>query len=191
MTNTSQAFSPTLVVVGGPVGVGKSTAAQAAARLLRAQGVSVACMDLDLLFCMIRQREGFDDPATWQAAQRAAAVMADHCFVDVADVVIVEGGFLNAADHHQLVGSLQRQPQPRTVFVTLHATFEAVLQRVMADTDPGRVASKVPATLRQLYASYEKAQPYLRQATCCITAQGCALEKVAEQIAQRVLKPAR
>lgn len=176
--------SRTLVVLTGPVGVGKSTSANAAARDLRAFGASVACLDLDQLYCMVRQRDGFDDQATWRAARQTAAVLSDHFLQRVANVVIVEGGFLTEVEQHELIDQLRSQSN--TVFVTLHASFDTVHARVMADTDPDRVASKVPAFLRHLYAEYEAAMPFLRDATTCIEVDHSDVEQVGKQIAALV-----
>ena len=177
--------SRTLVVLTGPVGVGKSTSANAAARDLRASGASVACLDLDQLYCMVRQRDGFDDQATWRAARQTAAVLVDHFFERVASVVIVEGGFLTEAEQHDLIDQLHSQPH--TLFVTLHASFDTVHARVMADIDPHRVASKVPAFLKHLYtAEYEAALPFLRGATTCIDVENSDVEQVGKQIAELI-----
>jgi shikimate kinase len=176
--------SRTLVVLTGPTGVGKSTSANAVARDLRASGASVACLDLDQLYCMVRQRDAFDDQATWRAARQTAAVLSDHFLQRVANVVIVEGGFLTEVEQHELIDQLHSQSH--TVFVTLHASFDTVHARVMADIDPGRVASKVPAFLRHLYAEYEAAMPFLRDATTCIEVDHSDVEQVGKQIAALV-----
>jgi shikimate kinase len=176
--------SRTLVVLTGPTGVGKSTSANAVARDLRASGASVACLDLDQLYCMVRQRDGFDDQATWRAARQTAAVLSDLFLQRVANVVIVEGGFLTEVEQHELIDQLHSQSH--TVFVTLHASFDTVHARVMADIDPGRVASKVPAFLRHLYAEYEAAMPFLRDATTCIEVDHSDVEQVGKQIAALV-----
>jgi shikimate kinase len=173
--------SRTLVVLTGPVGVGKSTSANAAARDLRASGLSVACLDLDQLYCMIRQRDGFDDQVTWQAARQTAAVLADHFLQQVASVAIVEGGFLTGAEQHELIDQLRSQPH--TLFVTLHASFDTVHTRVMADSDPHRVASKVSTFLKHLYTEYEAALPFLRGATTCVQVDNLDAEQVGKQIA--------
>ncbi|QTN27361.1 adenylyl-sulfate kinase [Rhodoferax sp. AJA081-3] len=176
--------SRTLVVLTGPVGVGKSTSAHAVARHLRSAGVPVACLDLDQLYCMTRQREGFDDQDTWRIARHSAAVLTEHFFEQFANVVIVEGGFFNKTEQHQLVDALQSRP--RLVFVTLHASFDTVQGRVMDDADPGRIASKVPAFLRHLYAEYEAALPFLRDASTGIQADDADAEQVGRQIAALV-----
>ena len=158
--------TPRLLLLTGPVGVGKSTSAQAAARHLRAGGLAVACVDLDQLYCMVRQSEGFGDPSTWRLARQTAALLAESFFNRVADVVIVEGGFLTQAELDDLTDALRSRPKLK--FVSLHGSYETVHARVMADTDPGRVASKVPAILRGLYAEYQQALPFLLKATTCV-----------------------
>lgn len=177
----NSSFPPTLVVLTGPVGVGKSTTAGAAARILRESGLTVACIDLDQIYCMIRQRPSFDDQGTWLLARQSTAALAEHFFGCVASVVIVEGGFLTKSEQCELLEALQSKP--RTEVITLHASFETVYARVMADTDPGRVASKVPTILRQLYVEYEDALPFLRENTKCIDVNNHDVEHVAMQVA--------
>jgi shikimate kinase len=172
--------SHTLLVLTGPVGVGKSTTASAAARQLRGFGLAVACIDLDQIYCMIRQREGFDDQDTWRMARQSAAALADHFFNRVASIVIVEGGFLTQEEQDELIEALPSKPH--TEFVTLHASFDTVHARVIADSDPGRVASKVPAILKELYVEYEAALPFLRETTKCIQVDNCSVEQVATHI---------
>lgn len=176
--------SRTLVVLTGPVGVGKSTSAQAAARHLRSAGLSAACLDLDQIYCMVRQRDGFDDQETWRMARHAAAVLADHFFEQFARVVFVEGGFLAEVEQRQLMDALKSRPC--VMFITLHASFDAVHTRVMADADPGRVASKIPAFLRQLYGEYEAALPFLHSASTGIQVDDADVEQVGMQIAALV-----
>jgi shikimate kinase len=173
--------SRTLVVITGPVGVGKSTAANVSARQLRATGLSVACVDLDQLYCMARQQDGFDDEGTWRIARQTAAHLCDHFFQCVASVVIVEGGFLKKEEQDELVDGLNAKPHIH--FITLHASYETVQTRVMADADPGRVASKIPSILRRLYTEYEAALPFLRNASNFLQVDTHDVEQVGEQIA--------
>lgn len=177
----NSSFPPTLVVLTGPVGVGKSTTAGAAARILRESGLAVACIDLDQIYCMIRQRPSFDDQGTWLLARQSTAALAEHFFGCVASVVIVEGGFLTRSEQAELLEALPSTP--RTEIITLHASFETVHARVMADTDPGRVASKVPTVLKQLYVEYEAALPFLRETTTFIEADNRDVGQVAMQVA--------
>lgn len=171
----------TLVVLTGPVGVGKSTTAGATARILRGHGLTVACIDLDQIYCMIRQRDGFDDQRTWLSARKAAAALTEHFFGHVASVVIVEGGFVTESEQCELLEALRSTP--RTEIVNLHAPFHIVQARVMNDSDPGRVASKVPTILKQLYVEYEASLPFLQRNTKCIDVQSYNVEQVAMQVA--------
>jgi len=170
-----------LVVLTGPVGVGKSTTAIATARILRGYGLTAACIDLDQIYCMIRQGDGFDSQDTWMSARQATAALTEHLFEKVASVVIVEGGFLTESEQRELLEALRSKP--RTEVITLHAPFDTVYARVMADSDSGRVASKVPTILKQLYVEYETALPFLQRTTKCIDVQYCDVEQVALQVA--------
>jgi shikimate kinase len=175
----------TLLLLTGPVGVGKSSTAQAAARLLRAQGVGTACVDLDQLYVMARQEEGFGSAATWQLARQSALLLAEKFLQTQADVVIVEGGLLAPGD----LLDLQAASGIRCCFVSLHASFDTVSSRVMADTDPGRVASKQPAILRALHDEYEAALPFLRERSVCIDADARPTEAVADELVAVMLRP--
>ncbi len=175
----------TLLLLTGPVGVGKSSTAQVAARLLRAQGIGTACVDLDQLYVMARQEEGFGSAATWQLARQSALLLAEKFLQTQVEVVIVEGGLLVADDLHDL----QPSPGIRRCFVSLHASFKTVSARVMADTDPGRVASKQPTILRALHDEYEAALPYLRERSVCIDADVRPAEAVAAELLVVLLQP--
>jgi shikimate kinase len=174
----------TLVVLTGPVGVGKSTTAGATASILRGYGLTVACIDLDHIYCMIRPSDDFDSRETWLLARQASAALTEHFFEKVASVVIVEGGFLAQTEQNELLQALQTKP--RTLIVTLHAPFDTVYARVISDTDPGRVASKVPTIFKQLYVEYETALPFLQSTTKFIDVQNCEVEQVAHQVADAV-----
>ncbi len=176
---------PVLLVLTGTVGVGKSTSANTTAKQLRLYGLSVAWIDLDLVYGMLRQREGFDDPDIWRATRRCAAVMASHCFADASDVVIVEGGVHTPDELADIVDAPQAQHE--AVFVSLHARYETVHARVMADSDPGRVASKVPALLQRLYTEYDAAAPFLREASTCIGLDALSAEQAGQHIAALVM----
>jgi shikimate kinase len=178
---TAHHYSPSiLVVLTGPVGIGKSKTANAAARVLRGYGMTTACVDLDQIYCMIRQSDGFDSQGTWLSARQITAALTEHFFEKIARVVIVEGGFITEAEQRELLDALQSKP--RIEIITLHAPFDTVYVQ-MADSDPGRVASKVPTILKQLYFEYETALPYLEKSTKLIDVERYDLEQVALKVA--------
>ena len=83
----------TLVVVTGPVGGGKSTVALVLAQQFREMGRPSAVIDLDLVYCMVRQVEGFGEQNVWMTARRGASTLVDAFFSEGMEVVIVEGEF--------------------------------------------------------------------------------------------------
>src|SRR5688572_7013385 len=97
-----QRFERQLIVVTGPVGGGKSTTAIALAACLRRKDASIAVIDLDQIYCMARQRDGFDEPRIWIAARRAAATLANSFFDSGMDVVIIDGEFFTDDERRQL-----------------------------------------------------------------------------------------
>jgi thymidylate kinase len=175
-----------LIVLTGPVGAGKSTTALAIAERLRSQGVGTASIDLDQIYCMARQRTGFDDEEVWKVARHGAAALSDVFFSTVADVVIVEGGFYNADEISALADHVATNV--RLDVFTLRVSFERALERVAADPDPGRVASRNPEVLKWLHDQFVTALPYLNLHSTVIEADLESIDDVAAQIAELIFR---
>jgi shikimate kinase len=173
-----------LIVLTGPVGGGKSTTALAVAELLRARGVGAASIDLDQIYCMARQREGFGDEEIWNIARRGAAALSDVFFATVADAVIVEGGFHDATEIEGLADNVTTEV--RVDVIALQVSFDRTLERVVADTDPGRVASRNPAMLKPLHDQFVAALPYLKANGTVLETDRESVHGVASQIVQLV-----
>ncbi len=172
----------TLFVLTGPVGGGKSTTALALAKRLRGCGQSAAVIDLDLVYCMARQSDGYAEQEVWARARRGAAALSDRFFCEGIQVVIVEGEFFCQAELDALWGALATPAELR--FVTLDVSYEQALARVSGD--PTRGLSRDPAFLRRLHDSYLAALPFLREVGPVIAADLGSLEQLAESIlAQR------
>ena len=140
-------FEPLLVVLTGPVGGGKSTVALALATRLRASGHPTAVIDLDLVYCMARQRDGFADEDTWRTARRGAAVLADAFFDSGAGVVVVEGGFFTREECEGLADHLTSNA--RMSVVTLNVSFDQALhraQRSQQERDPSQAEEAATPT---------------------------------------------
>jgi shikimate kinase len=174
-----------LVVLTGPVGAGKSTTAAALAAHLRGLGLRTAHIDLDLIYCMARQRDGFGDEDIWKLARCGAAALADAFFRADARAVVVEGGFFTLGERDELVDCLSTDA--RVVAVTLQASFDCVARRVQADPDPGRVASRNPAILRKLHSEYVSARPYLTKNSAVVDTDDLSIGDVVDQIARFVV----
>jgi shikimate kinase len=175
-----------LIVLTGPVGGGKSTTALGVAERLRSLGLGAASIDLDHLYCMGRQRAGFGDEEIWKVARRGAAALSDVFFSSVADVVIVEGGFYNAAEIEGLVDHVATEVQVDVI--TLRVSFERTLERVLADPDPGRVASRNPEVLRWLHDQFVAALEYLGANSTLVEADLESADGVVVRIVERVLR---
>lgn len=173
-----------LLLISGPVGIGKSSAALLTAQRLRAAGVPTAVLDLDEIYKMLRQRDGFSEPQVWQHARRAAAQLAAYAWQQLARVVIVEGSFHTQEELDELRSGAG---DATCHLVSLCAPYEIVHQRVMHDPDPRRVASKVPAFLQQLYAEFEAALPLLREQGWCLDVGALTAEQVAQRLADEIL----
>jgi shikimate kinase len=179
------ARAKTLVLLTGPVGAGKSTTAIAVTKELHAQGIGAAYIDLDQLYCMARQRDGFGDEAIWHVARRGAGELSDLFFATVADVVVADGEFFSQRERSQLLEAMQTDA--RVVAVTLKVNFDNVLARVSNDPDPGRVASRIPAILRRLHAAYESAMPFLDVHSRCIETDGARFDEVVGKVVALLL----
>lgn len=177
-----------LLILTGPVGAGKSSTAAALTAHLRAQAIAAASIDLDLIYCMARQRDGFGDEAVWPLARRGAAALAGVFFRADVQVVVLEGACFSADERSELMDGLDSDVD--LVAVTLQVSFEAALRRVQADPDPGRVASRIPATLRALHQQFLAAMPYLAQTSMLVEADQLPLQEVVERIAAVVMMDA-
>jgi shikimate kinase len=175
-----------LVVLTGPVGSGKSSTASAVATQLRALGLPTANIDLDLVYCMARQRDGFGEEDVWKVARRGAAALADVFFRSDVRAVVVEGGFFTQVERNDLIDALSTDV--RVVAVTLQVSFDCALRRVQADSDPGRVASRNPVILRWLHDQYVAAIPYLSQCSTVVDANEVLIQDVVDRITELVIE---
>ena len=97
---------PLLVIITGPVGGGKSTVALALADHFRATGQMTAVIDLDRVYIMARQIDGYGEASIWAVARRGAAALADSFYADGIQVVIVEGEFFTRDELETLYDAL-------------------------------------------------------------------------------------
>ena len=155
-----------LVVITGPVGGGKSTVSLAVADRFRQSGRMAAVIDLDMVYCMARQAQGYDELSVWTTARHGAAALADAFFADGIDAVIVEGEFFTQAELDVLCDSLATPVELR--FVSLVVSYEQALRRVLGD--PSRGASRDPEFLKRLHAQFVAALPFLRAASRMVEA---------------------
>ncbi len=174
-----------LVVLTGPVGGGKSTVALALATQLRAYGHPTAVIDLDLVYRMARQRDGFADEKTWRAARRGAAVLTDAFFECGARVVVVEGGFFTQEEFDGLRDHVASSARLR--FVTLKVSFEQALHRAKSDPNTSRVVSRDAEVLRLLHEQFAEALPFLRASSLVVDADQLSPIELARSIAESVL----
>lgn len=171
-----------LVVITGPVGGGKSAVALALADHFRESG-RAAVIDLDLVYCMVRQVEGYGELDVWTTARRGAAALADTFFADGIDVVIVEGEFFTQAELDVFRNSLATPVEHR--FVSLVVSFEQALRRVSGD--PSRGASRDPEFLKRLHAQFVAALPFLRASSRIVEADRQTPGEIAACIAAKML----
>ena len=172
-----------LVVLTGAVGAGKSTTALALAIHIRSLGRTAAVVDLDEVYCMVRQHEGFDEPAGWDAARRGAAALADSFFASGLEVVVVEGGFFTPDERRQLRDSLGSKVEEE--YFTLLVSYEEALRR--ARGDPRRGASRDPKFLKWLHDNFVKALPYLESASVLVRADDRTPKELAALMVDAVL----
>jgi shikimate kinase len=146
------------VILTGPVGGGKSTTALALAERFRTRRQTVAVIDLDVVYCMARQVDGFGEMNIWTTARHAAAALADAFFRDGFDIVIVEGEFFSQDELDALYTRLTTPAERH--FVTLAVSLEQALHRVAGDASRG--LSRNPDFLGWLHAQFVQSLPFLR-----------------------------
>ena len=174
-----------LVVLTGPVAGGKSTVALALATQLRASGHPTAVIDLDIVYCMARQRDGFADEDTWRSARRGAAVLAEAFFDSGARVVVVEGGFFTQHEFDGLCDHMASSVRLR--LVTLMVSFEQALQRAQSDPDPSRIVSRDAEVLRLLHGQFVEALPFLRAKSLVLDADRLSPSELALSLADSIM----
>ena len=166
------------------MGGGKSTAAEALADVLREAGRVPAVIDLDLVYCMARQKEGFGDEGVWRIARRAAASLAGRFFGDGLDLVIVEGSFHDESECGDVRDALNTDVE--TKVVALNVSYEETVRRVEADPAADRVLSRDPKVLRYLHSRFVEALPFLVNVGFVIDADALTPLDTARAIASRV-----
>ncbi len=172
-----------LVVLTGAVGAGKSMTAIALASHLRSLGRTAAVVDLDEVYCMVHQHEGFDEPAGWDAARRGAAALADSFFASGLKVVVVEGEFYTPDERRQLRDNLGSKVEEK--YFTLLVSYEEALRRARGDST--REASRDPKFLKRLHDNFVKALPYLESASVLVRADDRTPEELAALMVDDVL----
>lgn len=181
-------FERLLVVLTGPVGGGKSAVALALATRLRASGHPTAVIDLDLVYCMARQRDGFADEETWRTARRGAAVLADEFFDSGAKVVVVEGGFFTQEECDGLCDHIASGRRLR--LVTLNVSFERALHRAQSDPNRGIFSRDRKKFLRLQHGEFAEALPFLWANSLVLDADRPSPVELARSIAESVLADA-
>lgn len=167
-----------LIVITGPVGAGKSTTGVALAATLRRAGVEVALLDLDELYLIVRQQDGYGEPAAWARARHGAGALASALFSTAMAVVIVEGEFFSADELDALLTPIPADVI-RYVF-TLRVSYARVLAHVQGD--PSRGASRDPAFLHWLHTSFVQALPFLEHASTVLDTDALTLEQIVARI---------
>lgn len=175
-----------LILLTGPVGGGKTTVAEALAKTLRKAQRAAAVIDLDVLYCMARQSDGFGDEVVWETARRGAAALANHFFDSGLDAVIIEGSFHNEGERDDVTNHLRHDAH--TILVALKVSLNETVRRVEADPAPDRVLSRNPEVLRYLHSEFETALPFLNASGAVIEADSLSPAYLAEAILERILK---
>jgi shikimate kinase len=174
-----------LIVVTGPVGGGKSTVARRLGVLLRSAGLETGVVDLDELYRMARQSDGFGDLATWKIARRGAAAFAESVYASGFEAVIVEGGFFSEEEYMDLKRHIHSAV--RETFVTLLVSPPEALRR--AQLEPWRGSSKLPEGQKHHAAEFKAALPFLRASSVVLPADAADPDELAASISQLVLAP--
>ena len=174
---------PLLMLLTGPVGGGKSTVARAIVDRFRNLGRAVAVIDVDLVYCMVRQRDGFNEINVWHTARWGAAALADVFFARGLDIVVIEGGIFSQEARDDLRGHVSSAVLE--MFITLDVSYEENLSRAQADQ--GRVTTRDPKTLRRLYEEFEGALPFLRESSLVVEAERRTPSELAKLIVEEAL----
>jgi energy-coupling factor transporter ATP-binding protein EcfA2 len=168
---------PHLVILTGPVGAGKSTVAQAFAALLRQPSRPVTVIDLDVMYCLLRQREGFGERDIWPLARRASGAVAAVALQRGFHCAVLEGEYFTS-EHIEQVTAHGDLPPP--ALFALKLGYDETLRRVRLD--PSRGDSKNPLLLRQFHNAFVAALPFLGTAATVLSAERASVAELAATI---------
>lgn len=148
-----------LVAIAGPIGAGKSAAAELLGQRLWASGITVSLADLDDV--AFSQRAQLELPEFWRRAGIAHSGLVRSWFEAGVDVVIAHGPFFESRSYGSLFGAVP--PDAARHHVLLRAPFEIALERVVSDSDRRPTAmSRNPEFLQathQTFAELERDLP--------------------------------
>lgn len=137
-----------LIVIAGPIGAGKSTAAAAIGKRLVDEGIAAAVVDLDDVAFMQRGDVGVDE--FWRRGATATCALIRSWFDSGCELVVTHGPFFESGGY-----ALLREAMPRdvaTVHVLLRVPVSVALQRVEKDSTRG--LSRDPAFLRSTHLRF-------------------------------------
>jgi shikimate kinase len=175
-----------LVVLTGPIGSGKSTAAELLARRVATAGHTAALADLDDIAFM--QRGRLDLGEFWRRAGAAHCVLVRIWFEHGVDVVIAHGPFFESNTYDELFAT--SPPGRSTLHVLLRVSYDDALARVSNDADRGPHAlSKDPEFLRSTHDAFTALETTLPATDLEIDTSELAPEEIAERLAAEVLLP--
>jgi shikimate kinase len=137
-----------VIVITGPIASGKSTVARELAGELERGGLTVAVIDLDVLYDTLVGNGSKADGATWTLARHEAATLTNTFVEQGQAVVIVEGSFNRPSHRATLARYLNAGADPH--YVALRVSFEEALRR--AQGDPTRGVSRDPVVLGSYFA---------------------------------------
>ncbi|MGI6368880.1 MAG: hypothetical protein ACOX2L_11100 [Anaerolineae bacterium] len=179
--------TPTVQVLTGPVGCGKSTTARLLVQRLALCGWRPALVDLDLVAALARQPVPLGDEDLWQRARRLAGTLLIGWCALGCDLAVVEGEFLHAGQLAALEAGLTLPH--RLQFYTLDVRLLTCLARVAADPSPERRLSRDPLFLREVHARFAAARPWLAAQGPLLAADRPGAAELACTIAKRVGSP--
>ena len=174
-----------LVVIGGPVGGGKSTTAISLAAHLRSHDITTAVIDLDDVYRIGRQLQDrlWNEPDVWAAARRGCGALAESFFGSGYDVVIAEGGDFDTIEAcKELRTSVQSPVDIR--FFTLVVSWEETFRR--AQSDPNRNIVTKSGLIKNQYDHFISSMPFLRDISDCIDADNLEPDQIAAYIGQAI-----
>jgi hypothetical protein len=177
-------LAPRVVIITGPVGAGKSTVAQALGELLRRALCQVTVIDLDVMYCMLRQREGFGERDIWPLARRASGAVAAVALQRGFHCAVLEGEYFSP-EHIEQVTAGSGLPAP--ALFALNLSYDETLRRV--SLDPSRGDSKDPVLLRQFHSAFVAALPFLETAATVLSAERAPVAELAARVLAEMRLP--
>lgn len=171
---------PQLVIITGPLAVGKNTVADRLTRRLTGRGHTVVVADVDDVAAMVGP-PGAGVAGLWLAAHEAHGALVGQWLRTDVDYVVAIGPFWTPQERAALTRNLPEEAA--TLWIVIEASVAVTLPRAQAD--PGRVLSRDPTFHHSVHRRFREHLPMI-PADAIFDSEQLDADRIATAIAERL-----